>query len=36
LAAQVYQLLDAAITAPLDQRLRKVFETTIAVQNAAL
>ena len=35
-SAMVYQLLDASITAPLDQRLRKVFETTIAVQNAAL
>jgi type IV pilus assembly protein PilW len=34
--AQTYQLLDATVTAPRDQRLRKVFETTIAVQNAAL
>lgn len=35
-AAPVYQLLNTAVTAPLDQRLRKVFETTVAVRNATL
>jgi hypothetical protein len=35
-AAPVYQLLDTSVTAPLDARLRKVFETTIAVRNATL
>jgi type IV pilus assembly protein PilW len=34
LAAQTYNLLGTTITAPIDTRLRRVFETTIAVENA--
>jgi type IV pilus assembly protein PilW len=35
-AAPTFKVLGTTVKAPLDQRLRKVFETTIAVQNAAL
>lgn len=33
---QSFSLLNATVTPPLDARLRKVFETTIAVRNASL
>lgn len=34
--APTYNLLGTTVTAPIDTRLRKVFQTTIAVQNAVL
>jgi type IV pilus assembly protein PilW len=35
-AAPTYNLLGTTVTAPIDTRARKVFETTIAVRNALL
>jgi type IV pilus assembly protein PilW len=34
-AAPTYNLLGTTVTAPIDGRLRKVFQTTIGVENAA-
>lgn len=33
--AQTYDLLGTSVTAPIDERMRRVFVTTIAVENAA-
>jgi hypothetical protein len=33
--APTYNLLNTTVTAPIDARLRRVFVTTIAVENAA-